>query len=264
MRAPRRRDARPSGRRGLADDGPDGLEKCVRGLAWPVQAAVTTGDGVAVSLPDWRPITSVAAESRLSGPAGGLDGLRAFSYKNPTGRPIKTENPQSLVANWRDRLRAVPWSPKGSAAEAKQIAKIILANEEKLDAPLRAKLRKAVVELGEAISADNSAPDQRHEALSRWIERHLLTRGAQLLVSEKRRVQLLSRQRGAKAQEARRERGTRSATVTMTQAGWAKLEEIQGPADLDGTNRESLGETLERVIHAYGTASFGRGIGSDS
>lgn len=119
-----------------------------------------------------------------------------------------------------------------------------------------------MVELGEAISADNSAPDKRHEALSRWIERHLLTRGAQLLVSEKRRVQLLSRQRGAKAQEARCERGTRSAT--MTQAGWAKLEETQGPADLDGTNRESLGETLERVIHAYGTASFGRGIGSDS
>lgn len=167
------------------------------------------------------------------------------------GRPVKSENLQSLKEEWSRRLRAVAWSTGGSASDLKRLTKIISRDPDDLDAASRAKLRDAAIELAAAISADGSESAGCRNALGRWVVNRLLTRGSQLLIPEQRRVQLLARQRDMQAQQTKLKKGLRAATVTMSQTAWSKLEAIRCSGATHTSSSVTLGAAIERLINEH-------------
>jgi hypothetical protein len=87
--------------------------------------------------------------------------------------------------------------------------------------------------------------------LDQWIDRHLLSKGETLLISERQRLVMLARQRDTARRLNHVDRGLRAVTIEMPREAWDRLDRLRPRLQRAVDEKVTLGKAIERLIAAY-------------
>ena len=169
------------------------------------------------------------------------------------GRKLSHERCQGLTAYWTRQLDDVPWQSVSRSERLVRLASLVGLETADLTVVARSRLTLALGELLEVL-ADTSA--DRVPRLESWIERRLIARSPELLLTLPRRAAILATLRDRNRRGSRAQVGIHATRIELPQSTWAKLVSSRRQLGLT-----TLNETLAQVIDAYALSAGPRPTG---